>query len=72
MKSSDMGEALYAMYKVYIKQQSQKKRVVWVYGKANSGKTFLAEMLKKIFYFEDYADIDSKFTHRKDDGDFKT
>ena len=68
-----MGKALKAMYKVYIKQLSQKKRVVWVYGRANSGKTFLAEMLKKIFYVEDYADIpDSKFTLRKDDGDFKT
>ncbi len=68
-----MGEALKAMYKVYIKQQSQKKRVVWVHGQANSGKTFLAEMLKRIFYVEDYADIpDSKFTNRKDDGDFKT
>jgi hypothetical protein len=29
-------------------------------------------MLKEIFYVEDYADIDSKFTNRKDDGDFKT
>lgn len=68
-----MGEALYTMYQVYIKQQSQKQRVVWVYGKANTGKTFLAEMLKKIFYVEDFADIpDSKFTHKKDDGDFKT
>ncbi len=67
-----MGEALYAMYKVYIKPQSEKKRAVWVYGKANTGKTFLAKMLKEIFYVEDYADIDSKFTNRKDDGDFKT
>ncbi len=49
MKKSYLLPTLWMMYLVYIKRQSEKKCVVWIHGEGDSGKSFLAKMLEKIF-----------------------
>jgi hypothetical protein len=39
---SNLIQSLWAMFRVYLSQCNQKKRTVWLYGRTNSGKSFLA------------------------------
>jgi ATP-dependent protease Clp ATPase subunit len=61
MSSSHMIPALWAMYRTYIRQVNLKKRTVWIHGRANSGKSFLADELSKIFISQPFADSESKY-----------
>lgn len=56
-----MYEAIQEMFKIYLSGVNSKKKVVWIIGKTNSGKSFIATELSKIFVSERFSDLDSKY-----------
>jgi len=61
IKDAHMFEAVEESYNVYLSGVNSKKKVVWIKGRTNSGKTFFANELSKIFISETFADLDSKY-----------
>jgi len=45
---------------------------VWVHGRTNSGKSFLAGVLKEIFIGEDFPDNDSKYFGQRQRTEYST
>jgi DNA replication protein DnaC len=43
IQESHLVPALWAMYRTYIREIDTRKSVVWVYGRAGSGKSFLSD-----------------------------
>ena len=54
IRDAGHGECLDAIYKIFFERKDPKKNLVWLYGKANSGKTSLIKALEKIFCAQDF------------------
>ena len=58
------------MFKIYLSGVNSKKKVVWIIGKTNSGKSFIASELSKIFVSERFSDLDSKYVAARAQSDY--
>ena len=53
-------------------ETNKKKKVVWILGKTNSGKSFIATELSKIFITERFADLKSQYVGVKAQCEYNT
>lgn len=60
------------MYRVYVRQANTKMRTVWIYGRTNSGKSFLSDSLNMIFIHNVFTNSDSKYTAQEQRSEFET
>lgn len=70
--NSNMIQAIWTMFRIYISGLNPKKHAVWVHGKANSGKTYLADQLSKIFMTEQFTDSESRYVASRSRSKYET
>ena len=60
------------MFRVFLSGADKKKHAVWLHGPANTGKSWLAKQLGKIFVTETFMDSDSKYNAAKVRNEYAT
>ena len=60
------------MFKIYLSGLNSKKKVVWIKGRTNSGKSFIVNEVSKIFITETFSDLDSKYVAARAQSEYNT
>jgi phage/plasmid-associated DNA primase len=62
IEKSGYLDLIYQIYKVFLRCDSEKRKVVWFYGAPNAGKSCISYLLGKIFYCQELLFTESKYT----------
>lgn len=72
IEQSGYLELIFQIYKVFLKCESEKRKVVWFYGAPNAGKSCVSSLLGKIFYCQELLFTEGKYTISSNQHPFAT